>query len=263
MLCIRRRRDLALVGNPPRYRHKRLRMTQPQALIFDVFGTLVDWHGSIRRELQTTLVKGLGLQLDAAAMATAWRAQYQPAMQEIRSGQRAFCDLDVLHRRNLDVVLNDAGVRAAVDEATRQHLVRAWHRLQAWPEVGEALALLRQRFLLAPCSNGHIALMVALARHNAWHWDAVLGAELARDYKPQPIVYTTACRALGLAPAQVMMVACHSSDLAAAAAAGLQCGFIARPEEGGPGVGETAPACAVQAQGQDLLQLARCLLARA
>ena len=260
MLCSRRCRDLALVGNPPRYRHKRLRMTQPKALIFDVFGTLVDWHGSIRRELQATLVDGLGLPLEAAALATAWRAQYQPAMQEIRSGQRPFCDLDVLHRRNLDVVLNDAGVSPAVDEATRQHLVQAWHRLQAWPEVGEALALLRQRFVLAPCSNGHIALMVALARHNAWHWDAVLGAELARDYKPQPIVYTTACRALGLAPAQVMMVACHSSDLAAATAAGLQCGFIARPHEGGPGVGETQAACAVQAQAGNLLQLAQALL---
>lgn len=229
----------------------------PSALIFDVFGTLVDWHGSIRRAVQASLVKGLGLPLDAAAVATAWRAQYQPAMQEIRSGQRAFCDLDVLHRRNLDVVLATLGVGAAVDETTRQHLVHAWHRLEAWPEVGEALARLRPRVLLAPCSNGHIALMVALARHNAWHWDAVLGAELARDYKPQPIVYTTACRALGLAPEQVMMVACHSSDLAAAAAAGLQCGFIARPAEGGPGVGEIEPACAVQAQGRDLLDLAR------
>lgn len=231
--------------------------SHPSALIFDVFGTLVDWHGSIRRALQASLVDAKGLTLDPSGLATAWRAQYQPAMQEIRSGQRAFCDLDVLHRRNLDVVLKEMGLSAAVDEATRQHLVHAWHRLDAWPEVGEALALLRARFLLAPCSNGHIALMVALARHNAWHWDAVLGAELARDYKPQPIVYTTACRALGLAPEQVMMVACHSSDLAAAAAAGLQCGFIARPAEGGPGVGEIEPACAVHAQGRDLLDLAR------
>jgi 2-haloacid dehalogenase len=227
----------------------------PRALIFDVFGTLVDWRSGVAREARAALAP-LGLHTDWGAFADAWRAQYQPAMEEVRSGQRPFSRLDVLHRRNLDVVLQDLGWAAQVDEATRSALNLAWHRLDAWPDVTQGLNRLRQHRLIAPCSNGHIALMVALARRNGWHWDAVLGAELARDYKPQPIVYQAAAAAFGCAPHEVMMVAAHSSDLAAAAAAGLRTAHIARPDEAGPGRGEHGPSVAVELAATDLLDLA-------
>ncbi len=168
----------------------------PRALIFDVFGTLVDWHGSIAREAAALLGPRVP---DPAQFAVDWRAQYQPAMEQVRSGELPFCKLDVLHRHNLDRVLADRGLHD-VDDTTRTQLTRAWHRLDAWPEVPAALARLRERFLIAPCSNGNISLMVALARRNRLPWDAILGAELARDYKPQPAVYLNACEALDCAP---------------------------------------------------------------
>lgn len=210
-------------------------MNDIRVLIFDVFGTLVDWHGGIRREVQWALG---GLEPDPSAFADAWRAEYQPAMQAVRSGEIPFCKLDVLHRRNLDRVLAARGL-SHVDEATRAHLNLAWHRLDAWPDVTGGLIRLRQHFRIAPCSNGNISLMVDLARRNGFPWDAICGAELARDYKPQHSVYLSACDAFDAAPSQVLMVAAHSDDLAAAAAAGLRTAFIARPDEHGPGRGET------------------------
>ncbi len=227
-----------------------------QALIFDVFGTLVDWRSSIARAARQTLAP-LGLELDWPGFADAWRGEYQGAMEAVRSGELAFCKLDALHRRNLDLVLQRLGLGPRVDEATRQQLNLAWHRLAAWPEVGQALARLRPHFRLAPCSNGNISLMVDLARHNGWHWDAVLGAELARDYKPKPAVYQAAVSAFDLRPEQVLMVAAHSSDLAAAAAAGLRTAHIARPDECGPGLGERGPAVPVDWAAADLLDLAQ------
>lgn len=204
-----------------------------QALIFDVFGTLVDWRRSIARQAQQALAP-CGVQADWSAFADAWRGEYQGAMEAVRSGQLPFCPLDTLHRRNLDLVLARMGGRAAqVPEPVRQSLNTAWHRLDAWPDVGRALALWRAQYLLAPCSNGNISLMVNLARHNAWHWDAILGAEVAGDYKPKPVVYQKACEALGLPPPAVMMVAAHSDDLAAASQCGLRTGFIARIQEFG------------------------------
>jgi 2-haloacid dehalogenase len=226
-----------------------------RALVFDVFGTLVDWHGGVAREVRAHL-QPLGIEVDAAAFALAWRAQYQPAMDEVRRGLIPFGKLDALHRRNLDVVLRQRGLDAQVDEATRQSLNGAWHRLDAWPEVPAALARLRQRFLLAPCSNGHIALMVNLARRNGLRWDAILGAEIARDYKPTPVVYQAAADALDLPREQVLMVAAHSWDLAAAAQAGLRTAFIARPDEHGPGVGETRAQGPVDYEAADLAALA-------
>jgi 2-haloacid dehalogenase len=212
----------------------------PRLLIFDVFGTLADWRTSITRALR----RELGEDIDAERMADAWRAQYQPSMQRVRDGARGYVILDVLHRENLDIVLRNFGLDAA-DRASRERLCRAWHALDAWPDVSAGLTRLRQRHLLAPCSNGHIALMANLARHNGWHWDAIAGADLARDYKPKPEVYLKAVWAFGLEPAQVMMVAAHASDLEAAVATGLRAGFIARPDEYGPGLGEQqAPACA-------------------
>jgi 2-haloacid dehalogenase len=214
-----------------------------KALIFDVFGTLVDWRTCIARETEAALLP-LGLRVDGPAFADAWRAEYQPAMQEVRSGRMPFCKLDALHRRNLDVVLQNFGLDA-VDDGTRRHLNLAWHRLDAWPDVGAGLRRLRARYRLAPCSNGNISLMADLARHNGWHWDAILGAELARDYKPQPAVYLAAVAAFDCQPHETLMVAAHSSDLAAAAACGLRTAFVARPDEYGPGRGELRPATSV------------------
>jgi len=226
-----------------------------RALVFDVFGTLVDWRSSIASQAKSTL-EPLGLETDWHQFADDWRNEYQPAMEKVRSGQRGFCKLDVLHRDNLNIVLDRLGWHQ-VDEATRQHLNLAWHRLQAWPDVGQALNMLRQQFLLAPCSNGHIALMANLARYNQWHWDAILGAEIAQDYKPQAIVYQATAHAFGLDLNETMMVAAHSSDLEAAAQAGLQTAFIARPDEYGLGLGETKAITKVDHEAQDLLDLAR------
>lgn len=212
-----------------------------KALIFDVFGTLVDWRTSVARESQR-LLEPLGIQTDWAAFADAWRGEYQGAMQEVRSGRLPFCKLDVLHRRNLDIVLAKLGVDdMRVPESIRFELNQAWHRLDAWPDVGPGLMKLHRQYRLAPCSNGHVGLMMDLARHNGWHWDAILGAEVAGDYKPKPVVYQRACELLDLPPHQVMLVAAHSDDLAAAAVCGLRTGFVARPNEHGPGRSETAP----------------------
>lgn len=229
-------------------------MTEVKLLLFDVFGTLADWHGSIAREVHG-LLAARGLAVDGAAFATAWRAEYQGAMEEVRSGRIPFCKLDLLHRRNLDIVLKAHGLDH-LDEATRRQLNLAWHRLDGWPDVTPGLARLRLKYRLAPCSNGNISLMADLARRNGWHWDAITGAELARDYKPKAIVYLTAAEAFDCAPHEAMMVAAHSSDLAAAAVAGLRTAFIARPNEHGPGIGETAASVPVDVSANGLIDLA-------
>ena len=229
-------------------------LTGVRALVFDVFGTLVDWRGSIARESQAVLAPR-GVALDWLAFADAWRAQYQPAMEEVRSGQIPFSKLDVLHRRNLEVVLREFKVHD-LDESTRAHLNLAWHRLDAWPDVAAGLKRLRERYRIAPCSNGNISLMVNLARRNDLPWDAILGAEVARDYKPKAIVYQSAAAAFDLNPAEVLMVAAHSNDLASAAQAGLRTAHIARPDEKGPGRGESKPSVAVDIAARDLLHLA-------
>ena len=228
-----------------------------KALIFDVFGTLVDWRTSIAREARDIL-SPLEISVDWNGFADRWRDQYQPAMQEVRSGRLPFSKLDALHRRNLDIVLKQSGLDR-VDERTRAKLNRAWHRLDAWPDVRPGLSRLRSKFLVAPCSNGNISIMVDLARRNELVWDAVLGAELARDYKPKPDVYLHAAAAFDCAPAETMMVAAHSSDLAAAAATGLRTAFVARPDEHGPGKGERAATVPVDVSAASLMELADAL----
>jgi 2-haloacid dehalogenase len=227
-----------------------------RALLFDVFGTLVDWRGSIARE-----VRRLGMNIDGEAFAEAWRNEYQPAMQAVRSGGRGYVKLDVLHRENLDRILPRFGLES-MSEEKRAVLNLVWHRLDAWPDVVAGLSALRKNYLLAPMSNGNIALMVDMARHNGFHWDAVLGAEIARDYKPKPEVYLAGCNALDLAPEACTMVAAHSSDLAAAAACGLRTAHIARPDEFGlGGAGEKGPDVPVDVAARDLLHLAELLSA--
>jgi len=230
---------------------------QVRALLFDVFGTLVDWRGSIAREARQ-LLSPRGISIDWEAFADAWRGEYQPSMEQVRSGRIAFSKLDNLHRRNLDTVLERLGLGMnRVDESARTELNLAWHRLDAWPDVAPGLALLRNRFRLAPCSNGNISLMADLARRNGFVWDAILGAEFARDYKPKPIVYLSSAAAFDCAPQQAMMVAAHSSDLAAAAAAGLRTAFVARPDEHGPGTGEVRAGVPVDVSVSSLTELAQ------
>ena len=228
-------------------------MTAIRAMFFDVFGTLVDWRTGVAREAKRVL-QPLGHNLDWTAFADAWRGEYQPGMEEVRSGRIPFSKLDILHRRNLERFLPRVNLRDLSDDVLRE-LTLAWHRLDAWPDVPPALGRLSKKFLLAPVSNGNISLMVDLARRNDFRWDAILGAEVAGDYKPKPRVYRAACEAFDLKPAQCMMVAAHSSDLAAAAACGLRTGHIARPDEHGPGMGEPNPTVPVDEAGTDLIDL--------
>ncbi|MEO8537204.1 MAG: haloacid dehalogenase type II [Betaproteobacteria bacterium] len=225
-----------------------------KALLFDVFGTLVDWRTCIAREARSSLAP-LGISVDWLAFADAWRGEYQPAMDEVRSGRLPFSRLDALHRRNLDVVLR-AFALDAVDEATRVHLNFAWHRLDAWPDVKTGLDRLRIHHVVASCSNGNISLMVNIARRNGLHWDAILGAEFARDYKPKPGVYRAAAEALDYPESSVMMVAAHPADLTAAAGAGLRTAFVARPDEFGPGRGDELSNTRVDIAATDLCDLA-------
>ena len=229
-------------------------MVAVKALLFDVFGTLVDWRSGVAREAEAVL-KPRGYALDWPALADAWRGEYQGAMEEVRSGRIPFCKLDVLHRRNLDRILPRFGLGALGDEE-RRALNLAWHRLDAWPDVTAGLARLRRNYLLAPLSNGNVSIMVDLARRNDFPWDAILGAEFAGDYKPKPRVYLSAAEAFDLAPQDCLMVAAHSSDLAAAAALGLRTAHIARPNEAGPGRGETAPTVAVDIAANSIEDLA-------
>ncbi len=191
------------------------------ALLFDVFGTCVDWRTSVRRAAEA---HGL-----PAEIAEEWRAQYQPQLETVRSGARPWVNLDVLHRIGLDRVLADRGL--TLPESDRKELTRVWHRLDPWPDVVEGLTRLKAQLVIAPCSNGHIAQSVNLARHAGLPWDAILGAELARAYKPDPAVYLRSVEALGLDPRDVGMVAAHNGDLQAARALGLRTVFVCRPGE--------------------------------
>lgn len=225
-----------------------------EALFFDVFGTLVDWRTSIAREAEKIL-RPLGHRLDWITFADAWRGEYQPGMEEVRSGRIPFAKLDVLHRRNLERFIPRFGL-TGLSEDVLHDLTMVWHRLDAWPDVPAALARLKRRFIIAPCSNGNIALMVDLARHNGFPWDAILGAEIAGDYKPKPRAYLAACEALDRAPARCMMVAAHSPDLKAAASSGLRTAHTARIDEYGPNTGEPGPTVPVDIAARDLADLA-------
>ena len=188
-------------------------------------------------------------------MSAAWRDEYRPSMEEVRSGRRPFVKLDILHRENLERILPKFGLSDLSDE-TLSELNLAWHRLDCWPDVPGALQRLRKKFLLAPCSNGNIRLMADIARKNNLHWDAILGSDIARDFKPKPGVYLAAADAFNLRPEETMLVAAHTRDLVAAAKTGLQTGHIARPNEFGPGKGETGPSEPVDYAAADLADLA-------
>ncbi|MGB5180992.1 MAG: haloacid dehalogenase type II [Xanthobacteraceae bacterium] len=225
-----------------------------KALFFDVFGTLVDWRTSIAREAEA-LLKPKAATLDYFAFADAWRGEYQGALEEVRAGRIGFCKLDILHRRNLELTLKRFDIGALTEDEKRNFNL-AWHRLDAWPDVPTGLARLKRGYVIAPVSNGNISLMVDLARRNGFPWDVILGAEIAGDYKPKPRVYLAAAETLDLRPEACMMVAAHSSDLAAAAALGLRTAHVARPNEHGPGRGEAAPTIAVDLAVKSVEELA-------
>jgi 2-haloacid dehalogenase len=207
-----------------------------RALVFDVFGTVVDWRSGVAREATPFLARHGRADVDPAAFADGWRKRYQPAMEEVRSGRRPFARLDVLHRENLVAVLPDFGIDPErVSAAELDELNLAWHRLDPWPDAVSGLTRLKQRFIIAPLSNGNVILMLDMAKRADLPWDAILGAELAQAYKPAPEAYLRTADILAMRPEEVCMVAAHNGDLAAARACGLRTAFVPRPMEHGPG----------------------------
>lgn len=199
----------------------------PKILAFDVFGTVVDWYGSIVAEVIRE-----GLAVDADAFALAWRDGYHPAMQKVRSGQLGWTRIDELHRMILDEILLRFGI--ALDEAGRRHLNRSWHRLAPWPDVLAGLTRLKSRYMLCTLSNGNIGLLANMAKNAGLPWDCILSAELFRQYKPDPVTYLGVAAVFDVPAAEVMLVAAHQDDLEAARRCGLQTAFIERPLEFGP-----------------------------
>jgi 2-haloacid dehalogenase len=208
------------------------RFPSVKALVFDTFGTVVDWRSSVTQEVEA-LAKRKGLTLDGAKFADAWRAGYGPSMDRVRTGELPWTKLDRLHRMTLDKILVDFGV-TGLSETEIDSLNRAWHRLRPWPDAVPGLTRLKKRFIIAPLSNGNISLMTDMAKHAGLPWDCILGAELAHHYKPDREVYQSAADFLDLATGEIMMVAAHLGDLRAAKAAGLRTAFVVRPLELGP-----------------------------
>lgn len=202
-----------------------------RAILFDVFGTLVDWRGSVAAGLAAYGARE-GVEADWFAITDAWRGAYMPSMDRVRRGEQPWTDLDKLHRDALAALLPDFGV-ANISSRDLDELVALWHRLTPWPDSVPGLQRLKQRFIIASLSNGHVALQVALAKHAGFAWDMIFGADLYRHYKPDQETYLGACGFLGLPPGAVMLAAAHNNDLAAARSFGLQTAFISRPMEYG------------------------------
>ncbi len=203
----------------------------PRALAFDVFGTVVDWHGGIRGAAAAVAARH-GLAGDWAAFANDWRAGYAPAMDRVRRGELPWTRIDGLHRMILDAIAPRHGL-AGLTEAERAELNRAWHRLPPWPDTVPGLLRLRRRYTLSTLSNGNFSLLTAMAKHAGLPWDCIVSAELFGHYKPDPECYRGCARLLDLAPAELMLVAAHPSDLRAARAAGLRTAYVRRPLEQG------------------------------
>lgn len=206
----------------------------PRVLAFDVFGTVVDWRSGIARE-STAFLADIGRSdVDGAEFADEWRARYQPAMKSVRDGKRPFVILDVLHREMLDATLMNRGVDPeGIEPAMLEDWTRAWHRLDPWPDAVEGLIRLKAKFPIVTLSNGNIALMMGIARRGGLPWDAILGAEVTRTYKPAREAYIATASILGVAPGELCLVAAHHSDLAAARSAGLLTAYVHRPMERG------------------------------
>jgi 2-haloacid dehalogenase len=209
----------------------KVELTAVKALVFDTFGTVVDWRTSVSQEVEQ-LAKRKGLKVDAEKFADAWRAGYGPSMNRVRTGELPWTKLDVLHRMILDKILVDFGIKGLSEEeiSTLNH---AWHRLRPWPDAVSGLTRLKKKYIIAPLSNGNISLMTDLAKFAGLPWDCILGAELARHYKPDPEVYKSAAEFLDLKVGDITMVAAHLGDLKAAKSVGLKTAFVPRPLEYG------------------------------
>jgi 2-haloacid dehalogenase len=205
----------------------------PRALIFDTFGTVVDWRGSIISE-GNAWGKAKRVDIDWGGFADRWRAGYAPAMEKVRRGELRWTKLDDLHRMILDELLMEFRMMPAMNEEEKDHWNRVWHRLKPWPDSVVGLTRLKKKFTIAPLSNGNVALLTDMAKNAGLPWDLILSAELAKHYKPDREAYLTAVDLLGLKPDQVMMVAAHINDLNAARSFGLRTGFVHRPNEYGP-----------------------------
>ena len=222
-----------------------------QVLAFDIFGTVVDWHGGIARE-----VKAQHPGVDGDAFALAWRAGYQPAMSRVRSGELGWTLIDDLHRLILDGLLAQFGLNG-LSEAQKQHLNKAWHRLDPWPDVVAGLTRLKSRHTICTLSNGNIGLLTNMAKRGGLPWDCILSAEVFRAYKPDPATYLGVAKVFDLAPAEVMLVAAHQDDLAAARQCGLQTAYIERLAEfGAARPKDVSPDAANTLHARDLLDLA-------
>jgi 2-haloacid dehalogenase len=225
-----------------------------EVLAFDIFGTVVDWHGSIARE-----IRRLHPQVDADAFALAWRAGYRPAMARVMSGELGWTLIDDLHRMILDDILPQFGL-SSLDEAARRDLNRVWHRLDAWPDAVEGLRRLRQKYIVCTLSNGNLGLLTRMAKRAGLPWDCVLSAEVFRAYKPDPATYLGVAGVFDVPPARVMLVAAHHDDLAGARACGLRTAYVERPLEFGPAQPKDVSARAENdLHGRDLLEIAALL----
>lgn len=224
----------------------------PKILAFDVFGTVVDWHGSIAAE-----VRQLYPEVDGDALALAWREGYQPAMQRVRSGELGWTKIDDLHRLILDDILPRFGM-GDLPENERRTLNRVWHRLNPWPDVVEGLSLLKRRHVITTLSNGNIGLLTDMAKHGELPWDCVLSAEVFRAYKPDPRTYLGVADVFDVAPSEVMMVAAHQEDLAAARDCGLLTAYVERPLEfGAARPKDVSPVAENTLHARDFVDLAR------
>jgi 2-haloacid dehalogenase len=226
------------------------------ALVFDVFGTVVDWRTSIANEV-SAVARRHGVAVDRFAFADSWRKGYHDGMQRVRSGQRPYVVVDTIHRERLDEILPQFGL-AALSEAERAQLNHAWRRLHPWPDSVTGLSRLKSRYTISPLSNGNVALLTAMAKFARLPWDCILSSELAGAFKPDPRAYVRTAEILGLKPGEVMMVAAHSSDLRAAASTGMRTGLVIRPLEYGPdGKYDAKPDPAFDVCATDFVDLAR------
>jgi 2-haloacid dehalogenase len=225
-----------------------------RALAFDVFGTVVDWRGGVIRAGEQ-LARERNLDVDWPAFADAWRSRYSPSMDRVRHDDLPWTNLDALHRASLEELLEEFGV-GGLSEGEKDHLNKAWHRLDPWSDSVEGLLRLKERFIIAPLSNGNVALLTNMAKRTGLPWDLVLSAELVRRYKPDPETYLMVPSLLDLRPEEVAMVAAHPDDLRAAAGNGLKTVYVPRPLEWGPG-GEAEPSDPIfDVVARDFLELA-------
>jgi len=232
-----------------------MKFPEVKAFTFDIFGTVVDWRGSIIREGRDVWA-ARGVDVDWEEFADSWRGGYEPAMQRVRTGELPWMNIDALHRLILEGLLEQCQI-SSLSEGEKDQLNRVWHRLDPWPDVAAGLERIRRHAVVAALSNGNVALLVNMARHGGLCWDCVLSAELARHYKPDPEVYQTAAALLGLEPHQVMMVAAHNGDLKGAQTVGFRTAFVHRPREYGPSqTTDLVPDPSVDVVAKDFMELA-------